>query len=139
MAVPSLVYLSAPHYSAFFDVVHSPDAGKVRLVSEGYVNLTFLLQPLPWESWLALLSTRHACILCFGSFCVSALKPAFSMDDALILGESDFVCARPALPLLTVYRKCLQTTQVLPKFSVNKCQGFGSALQSTALKSQVFL
>lgn len=45
MAVPSLVYLSAPHYSAFFDVVHSPDAGKVRLVSEGYVNLTFLLQP----------------------------------------------------------------------------------------------
>lgn len=45
MAVPSLVYLSAPHYSAFFDVAHSTDAGKAWLVPEGCVNLTFLLRP----------------------------------------------------------------------------------------------
>lgn len=32
MAVPSLVHLSALHYPAFFDMVHSTDDGKARLV-----------------------------------------------------------------------------------------------------------
>lgn len=45
MAVPSLVHLSAPCYFAFFDMVHSVDAGKAQLILEGCVNLTFLLQP----------------------------------------------------------------------------------------------
>lgn len=44
-AVPSLVHLSAVCYSVFFDMVHSTDAGKARLVLEDCVNLTFLLQP----------------------------------------------------------------------------------------------